>query len=311
MGKIKYLILMSLCWIGLANMSYAQQTLADQFEGHWQGEGTLMGSEATFDMSWQREMAGQFLKLTFQNKRTPKDGESIVFNATAMYRPMDNIWEGTWFDSRGVSFSVRGTVEVNKLTVEWGNPDIEQGKTVYILKEDKNSMKVTDYILQNGNYTKFGEAEYKKVVQNEEPKVIGIGGIFFKTTNTKETREWYQTHLGIINGERGGSFVWRKFDAPNEYGFTVWHAFDEKADYFKESSKEFMVNYRVNNLDGLLANLKKKGINQVGEIEEYSFGKFAWILDPEGQKIELWEPNDVESLEMHDSEGNLIYNKSN
>ncbi|MEQ8526013.1 hypothetical protein [Gracilimonas sp.] len=139
----------------------AQQNLEQHFIGSWQGTGHLMGSEATFDMRWQKKLGGQFLKLTFQNSRTPENSSPVIFNAIAMYRPGAKEWTGTWFDVRGISFPLKGHVEDKTLTVDWGSSDTEQGRTVYALQND-GSMIVTDFILQQGSYTEFGKATYSK-----------------------------------------------------------------------------------------------------------------------------------------------------
>lgn len=122
--------------------------------------------------------------------------------------------------------------------------------------------------------------------------VTGLGGVFFKTRDKKKLLAWYQEHLGIEADDYGGkSFVWR--EESGEKAFSVWSPFGDDSDYFEPSKQRFMVNFRVRDLDGLLEHLKSKGVDQIGGIEDYPFGRFAWILDPEGVKIELWEPGEV------------------
>lgn len=130
-------------------------------------------------------------------------------------------------------------------------------------------------------------------------RVTGIGGIFFKCEDVKAQKEWYQQHLGIppVSDEGGGMFVWREKDAPEQIGITAWSPFKKDSNYFAPSEKPFMFNYRVENLAALLEELKKEGVQIVGAMEEYSYGKFGWIMDPEGNKIELWEPIDEEPKE--------------
>jgi predicted enzyme related to lactoylglutathione lyase len=130
--------------------------------------------------------------------------------------------------------------------------------------------------------------------KNNSPKrVTAIGGIFFKSENPEKMRQWYAEHLGLNTDKHGTTFEWRHSDAPEQKGFTAWSLFSEKTDYFKPSEKEFMVNYRVENLEWLLEQLKTEGVDIVGEIMVETYGKFAHILDPEGNKIELWESNDA------------------
>ena len=126
----------------------------------------------------------------------------------------------------------------------------------------------------------------------EKTGVSGIGGIFFKCKDPEQMKAWYAEHLGFVTDEYGGLFEWRESKNPNHLAFTSWSPFSEDSDYFNPSEKEYMINYRVRNLEKLLEQLRKKKIQIVGEMEVYEYGKFAWILDPEGNKIELWEPVD-------------------
>ncbi|UKJ06650.1 VOC family protein [Solitalea lacus] len=132
-------------------------------------------------------------------------------------------------------------------------------------------------------------------------RVTGIGGIFFKCSDVEKQREWYSKHLGIQSGEYGGTFEWRLKDEPDHVAYTAWSPFKADTDYFSPSEKPFMFNYRVENLIELLKVLKEEGITIVGEVEEYPFGKFGWIMDPEGNKIELWEPNDKNYYNENDN----------
>lgn len=128
-------------------------------------------------------------------------------------------------------------------------------------------------------------------------RVTAIGGIFFKAKDPDELKKWYENHLGINADQYGATFDWRK---PNgEKGFTVWSLFKKDTKYFDPSEKDLMINYRVENLEELLKVLKDEGVAIVGEIEVYEYGKFGWILDPEGNKIELWEPVDNEFDNMN------------
>lgn len=124
-------------------------------------------------------------------------------------------------------------------------------------------------------------------------RVTGIGGIFFKSKNPKATRDWYQQHLGIQCPDNfGGVFEWRKTSNPNQAGYTIWSPFEENSNYFEPSNKDYMFNYRVENITELISLLKEEGVQVVGEIQEFDYGKFAWILDLDGNKIELWEPSE-------------------
>jgi predicted enzyme related to lactoylglutathione lyase len=125
-------------------------------------------------------------------------------------------------------------------------------------------------------------------------RVTGIGGIFFKCKDPGKMREWYKTHLGLNTNQYGAVFEWRQAADSTKKGFSQWTPFKEKTKYFEPSTKEFMINYRVENLGTLVEELKKEGVTVTDTIETFDYGKFVHIMDMEGNKIELWEPNDIE-----------------
>jgi len=125
-----------------------------------------------------------------------------------------------------------------------------------------------------------------------EQRVTGLGGIFFRSPDPEATNEWYRRHLGIPVTPHGANFEWRDAKDPTQTGITVWSTFKQETKYFDPSTSEFMINYRVADLEGLLAALRAEGVTIVGEMQSYDYGKFGWIVDPEGRKIELWEPID-------------------
>jgi predicted enzyme related to lactoylglutathione lyase len=125
-------------------------------------------------------------------------------------------------------------------------------------------------------------------------KVTGIGGVFFKCKDPKKIREWYETNLGLNTNEYGAVFEWRQGADSTQKGFTTWSPFGEKTKYFEPSTRDFMINYRVNNLEQLLDELQKNGVTITDKIATVEYGKFVHIMDIEGNKIELWEPNDIE-----------------
>lgn len=124
-------------------------------------------------------------------------------------------------------------------------------------------------------------------------RVIGLGGVFFKSANPTETMDWYQRHLGIECDKWGSKFLWRSANEEVEgVKATAWSLMPNDTKYYEPSNREFMINYRVANLVELLEDLKNEGVQIIGEMQEYEYGKFAWIMDPDGTKIELWEPID-------------------
>ena len=143
----------------------------------------------------------------------------------------------------------------------------------------------------------FGFA-FKSIITNNSgdnaKRVTGIGGIFFKCKDPKKMREWYQTHLGLNTNQYGAVFEWYQGADSTKKGFLQWSPFKETTKYFEPSTKEFMINYRVENLEALVGELKKEGVTVTDTIQTFDYGKFVHIMDIEGNKIELWEPNDIE-----------------
>ena len=123
-------------------------------------------------------------------------------------------------------------------------------------------------------------------------KVTGLGGIFFKAEDPGKQFEWYEKHLGIAREPDGSGsiFHWRHADDPEQPGMTIWSIFPHHTRYFEPGKASFMMNYRVDDLDALLAKLAEEGVEIDPKRGEYDYGKFAWISDPEGNRIELWEP---------------------
>jgi predicted enzyme related to lactoylglutathione lyase len=123
-------------------------------------------------------------------------------------------------------------------------------------------------------------------------KVTGIGGVFFKCDDPKAMNEWYAKNLGLPGSEYGVTFEWRQADDTAKEGSTSWCTFPQDTSYFNPSAKPFMINYRVEDLVALVAELKMDNITIVDDIAEYDYGKFVHVLDPEGNIIELWEPKE-------------------
>lgn len=121
-------------------------------------------------------------------------------------------------------------------------------------------------------------------------RVTGLGGVFFKCRDTAALKAWYARHLGLPMDDYGCMFPWKELHGAGDTGYTVWSAMKDSTDYFSPSSRQYMINYRVADLPALLAALEAEGVTQVGTMEDEPNGRFAWILDPEGNKIELWEP---------------------
>lgn len=135
--------------------------------------------------------------------------------------------------------------------------------------------------------------------EKDQPRVTGLGGFFFKAQNPGKLAEWYKTHLGISlvaggkgdNAPRFANFEWSEKGQADKHGSTAFSIFPENTEYFGPGSKsQFMVNFRVANLDRLMAQLKNEGVTVIDKSPDESYGKFGWAIDAEGNRIELWEP---------------------
>lgn len=130
------------------------------------------------------------------------------------------------------------------------------------------------------------------------PRITGIGGIFFVSQHPQETRKWYGENLGLAMDDYGSVFEFRNANNPEEINYLRWSAFEKNDAYFKPSQKEFMINYRVQNLEEFVEQLKQKGVTILDSIATFNYGKFIHIMDNDGNKIELWEPVDSVLTQM-------------
>jgi predicted enzyme related to lactoylglutathione lyase len=121
-------------------------------------------------------------------------------------------------------------------------------------------------------------------------RILGIGGIFFKSSNQDQLSSWYREKIGIDHDQYGATFKWRSMDEPAKENLTVWSIFPTSSDYFAPSTAAFMVNYIVDDLDALLDKMRAGGVEIDPKREDFDYGRFAWVYDPDGNKIELWEP---------------------
>jgi predicted enzyme related to lactoylglutathione lyase len=132
-------------------------------------------------------------------------------------------------------------------------------------------------------------------------KVTGVGGIFFKCDDPDKMRNWYGDNLGLVTNEYGALFEFRNTHEPDKINYLQWSTFSKDSNYMEPSKKDFMINYRVENLVELEIDLRASGVTICDKIEEFDYGKFLHIMDPEGNKIELWEP--IDKVFTPDEEG--------
>jgi catechol 2,3-dioxygenase-like lactoylglutathione lyase family enzyme len=143
-------------------------------------------------------------------------------------------------------------------------------------------------------FSKGGQEVQSPQPEKSKPpvgRILGIGGVFFKSANRDQMREWYSKHLGLADKGGGAMLPWREHDDPQKEHVTVWTVFPNSTDYFDPSHAPFMVNYIVDDLDALLDRLKHEGVKIDAKRMNESYGRFAWIYDLDGNKIELWQPS--------------------
>lgn len=139
--------------------------------------------------------------------------------------------------------------------------------------------------------SKGGHVEDYNIAMAETGRIVGIGGIFFKAEDHATLKSWYQEKLGLVNGPAGVMFPWRPVDEPDVERLTIWSVFPKGSNYFGPSKSQFMINYIVDDLDAFLAKLDPQSVTIDPKREDHEYGRFAWIYDPEGNKIELWQPS--------------------
>lgn len=221
------------------------------------------------------------------------------------YNKSDSSWNQTYIDNLGTVLQLKGTFQNNEMILKSENIKSVKANFYYfnriIWAKDSsgNVAQKWEIVDDSGTILQIAfEGIYKpkisSIKKENMKKVTGIGGIFFKCKDPDAMKEWYKTHLGFDTDQYGTSFEWRQGADTSKYGFTQWSPFAEKTKYFEPSTKEFMINYRVENLELLVDELRKEGVTIVDEIEAFDYGKFIHIIDMEGNKIELWEPVDEE-----------------
>jgi len=285
------------CIVGLSfSITATAADSLDFLSGDWSGPGTLSGSETRVTQSWQPALNGAFTNIEHKIWMSTEDGLTLVFEGTGYYREMpDKSLTGVWVASNGNILPLRATAEANTLTVKWGNSETESGKTTYQLLADGRLSAVDSVEDADGNLREFGSAILTRENTSKEEstmaKVTGIGGVFMLANdNAKALSAWYYENLGMQREDFGGVVLQWQEDVANDNGLTVWHIADKDSEWFSPSESRFMINYRVDDLDEMIGQLQANGVEILGGPESHENGKFAWIMDPEGNKIELWEP---------------------
>jgi predicted enzyme related to lactoylglutathione lyase len=238
--------------------------------------------------------------VIFENWSSDKaTGESYSYYNTA-----DQSWHQVYIDCSGSVYHFTGKFQNNKMVLRSEKIKGKPYKNTYyqiILQKDTGGT-ITQFWDITDRKGKVLEKVFHGIYKSKTSiaktessrKVTGIGGIFFKSKDPVLLKKWYQDYLGLQTDQYGTNFEWRQSVDPDKKGFTQWSPFHEKTKYFNPSTKDFMINYRVVNLEALLEDLAVKGVTITDKMETYEYGKFVHILDPEGNKIELWEPIDEE-----------------
>ena len=212
----------------------------------------------------------------------PKKFFSFSWNAPPQFEEVRKSDHKTWVVVEFAAISEQQT-EIRLTHLGW--LEGEKWNEVYTYFMD-----AWDMVLNNLSKHTAKETAIKQTSK----KVTGIGGVFFKCKDPIKLKEWYKTHLGFNTDEYGTTFEWRQAADSTKKGFTQWSPFAETTHYFGPSTQDFMMNYRVENLEQLVEQLIKEGVTIADTIETYEYGKFVHIIDGEGNKVELWEAYDTE-----------------
>ncbi|MGD9707766.1 MAG: SRPBCC domain-containing protein [Candidatus Delongbacteria bacterium] len=208
----------------------------------------------------------------------PEKMLSFSWNAPPQFPEVRNNEYKTWVV---VNFRIMPNSSTEVEIVHLGWPEGGEWDKVYDYFD-----KAWEFVL-NSLEESCGKADK---IQAASKKVVGIGGIFFKSSDPVKLKEWYHNHLGLNTDEYGTNFESRDSGKPSVKTYLQWSPFADKTKYFEPSQKEFMINYRVEDLVSLVEELKKEGVQVLDDIETYEYGKFVHIMDSEGNKVELWEP---------------------
>lgn len=234
----------------------------------------------------------------FEGKENLKTGWTAYFKMFPDYKiTIDNSVEnGTVFLASGTAEGTYGTA-IESSERHWKIPAAWRAEI--------DNAKVKSWQIYADTKIPFDIVnKFSPKAQDDDVKVQGFGGVFLKSKNAKALGEWYNKHLGTSFGKESYmNFKWSERGNANSKASTTFGIFGEKTKYFDPSTKEMMLNFRVKNLHKLLDKLKADGVTLVGTPEDYDYGKFGWIMDIDGNKIELWEPKD-EVLDKYEQENN-------
>lgn len=264
--------------------------LAD-FEGNWASADNALGGPARSNLRWETTLGGQFYEVKYSISRPNAQSLLPVYAGQGLYQQnADGSFSAVWADSQGDMLPISARIIGNALVANWGDTiSDKRGRTRYELR-DSQTLIVTDHIYENNEWIQFNHLEFSKMAaptSQVKRHVTGIGGLFFRGKDPKKLSDWYDNHFQINPPPSGyDQEPWQQ-----DSGYTVFGAFEEDTDYFGNAEKQWMINFRVNDLDGLINALRTADI-EVSNPEQHPQGRFARLVDPEGNPIELWEPTE-------------------
>jgi len=258
--------------------------------GTWQVEG-----ENSFE-EWKMALDSTFSALAYATE----NGDTLASERIRVVHQ-----QGKWFyeatvagqnDDRPVLFEL---VDRSDSILVFRNDQHDFPQEISYQVIDEKRMRATISGMINGEKKSY---EFNYIRNMKRKKATGIGGIFFKCEDPEKMRAWYGEHLGLVTNEYGSLFEFRLSDEPEKKAYLQWSPFSKETKYFEPSEKDFMINYRVENMEELVEELKRNGVTVLDSIEYYEYGKFVHILDPENNKIELWEPVDSEFTQSYEGQ---------
>ncbi len=262
--------------------------------GEWEATAPAPETGIVSTLRWSKVLDEQFYHVEYMRKLP----SGSVFLGAAFYKNTSGeSTTGSWADSNGELLPIEAKIEANVVTSIWGGSE-KKGRTRYELVET-DILIVTDWIKVRSGWKQFSKQTFQKlglaVAETPQPAnagsfVTGIGGLFFRSENPDTLGEWYWETLGVNRAPQSyGESPWWQMA-----GHTVFAPFDHDTTYFGDSNTQYMVNFRVSDLDALVSVLKERGVDVDVDPKLYPNGRFARLVDPEGNAIELWEPANAE-----------------
>lgn len=283
--------------------------LAD-FMGRWHSNQDAFGQSAQSTLGFEPAFGDNFVRINYEIKTGAPENRTAFFAGTAYYKHInENKFKAFWADSTGDLHPITASLNNRALVAQWGGDGPKIGRTRYELIDD-NHMVVTDWILRKKEWRQFNKNTFIKQTpkpkastsatltaknmektkgENHMEKVTGIGGIFFRAKDTKLTSQWYADNLGVdLPPKDYDTLPWQQ-----EAGTTIFSPFDQDTEYFGNPKQQWMINFRVRDLDAIVKQLRENGNKVEIDPETYPNGRFARIMDPDGTPIQLWEPSDL------------------